>query len=148
MLAADQAVKHALLSGAFSGLDGKTLIPGLLDMKFTWNRGISFSLLWQGGERGSLLLTLGMTVLVAGLLVWLMRADRRSLALAIGLVAGGALGNLIDRYLYHAVFDFLVVRLGHALLFVCNIADIFISLGVVGLLLDAVWGESQTGAAS
>jgi lipoprotein signal peptidase len=72
-LAADQAVKHALLSGAFSGL---------------------------------------------------------------------------DRYLYHAVFDFLVVRLGHSLLFVCNIADIFISLGVVGLLLDAVWGESHSGAAS
>jgi len=43
---------------------------------------------------------------------------------AIGLIIGGALGNLVDRYLYGAVFDFLVMRLGEITLFVCNLADI------------------------
>jgi len=44
----------------------------------------------------------------------------------IGLIAGGALGNLVDRYLYGAVFDFLVLQLEGITLFVCNAADVAI----------------------
>jgi signal peptidase II len=58
--------------------------------------------------------------------------------LAIGLIIGGALANLIDRYLYGAVFDFLVIRLGGITLFVCNLADIAITLGTLGLLFDSL----------
>jgi len=53
------------------------------------------------------------------------------------------LGNLVDRYLYGAVFDFLVVRLGEVTLFVCNLADIAITLGTFGLLIDSLVARSS-----
>ena len=137
VLAADQAVKLILLSGAFSVLDGSTLIPGALNVRFTWNRGVSFSLLWQNGDLGRVLLLAGLTAVVAVLSAWLFRARRTLEALAIGCIIGGALSNLLDRYRYGAVFDFLQVHLGYTQLFVCNVADVFITFGVIGLLIDA-----------
>ena len=59
-------------------------------------------------------------------------------ALAYGLVLGGALGNLVDRFRFHAVFDFLSLHLGTVLLFVCNLPDIVISAGVVLLFVEAL----------
>ena len=64
------------------------------------------------------------------------RTRKPVLATALGLIVGGALGNVADRYSHGGVFDFLVVRLGAHPLFICNSADIFISLGFVLWLLD------------
>ena len=122
-LAADQAVKRLLLSGAVD-LNGTMLIPDVANVTFAWNRGVSFNLLWSNSDLGSLLLFAGAACIVAALLVWAFRARRVRVAVAIGLIIGGALGNLVDRYLYGAVFDFLVMRLGEITLFVCNLADI------------------------
>jgi signal peptidase II len=57
----------------------------------------------------------------------------------MGLIVGGALGNIVDRVVHGAVFDFLVVRLGSHPLFVCNTADLFISLGVLFLAVDLLF---------
>jgi lipoprotein signal peptidase len=139
VLAADQAVKRLLLSGAVD-LNGTMLIPGVANVAFAWNRGVSFSLLWQNSDLGSLLLFAGAACIVAALLVWALRTRRAGVA--IGLIIGGALGNLVDRYLYGAVFDFLVIRLGEITLFVCNLADIAITLGTFGLLIDSLVARS------
>jgi len=144
--AADQAVKRLLLSGAVD-LDGASLIPGIMDVHFAWNRGVSFSLLWSNSSLGSLLLSAGTACIVAALLVWAFRARRTRVSGAIGLIVGGALGNLVDRYRYGAVFDFLVVRLGEITLFVCNLADIAIPVGTVGLLIDALSARASRPAA-
>jgi signal peptidase II len=135
VLAADQAVKRILLSGAVD-LNGTMLIPGVANVAFAWNRGVSFSLLWQNSNLGSLLLSAGAVCIVAALIVWAFRTRRAGVAVVIGLIIGGALGNLVDRYLYGAVFDFLAIRLGEITLFVCNLADIAITLGTLGLLID------------
>jgi signal peptidase II len=141
-VAADQTVKQLLLSGAVD-LDGTSLIPGVVSVDFAWNRGISFSLLRPSTGLGSLLLSAGAAAIVAALLVWAVRARRARVALAIGLMVGGALGNLIDRCLYGAVFDFLVVRLGDITLFVCNLADIAITLGAFALVIDSLLARSS-----
>lgn len=137
VLAADQAVKRWLLSGAVD-FNGTVLIPGVLTGVFVWNQGVSFNLLWLDSELGSLMLSAGAACIVAALLVWAFRARRPRVAIAIGLIIGGALGNLVDRYLYGAVFDFLLVHLGEVTLFICNVADIAITLGVLGLLIDSL----------
>jgi signal peptidase II len=113
------------------------LIPGLLDFHHAWNRGVSFSLLWQDTDRGSLLLSLFLAaiVIVLGAMAW--RAKDALSALGLGLIIGGALGNLYDRVAYRAVFDFLFLHLGRMPLFVCNIADIPITLGVLCLVGEA-----------
>ncbi len=127
-----------LVRSALVSLDGMTLIPGLLDIRSVWNRGISFSLFWQASDVGSLALSLGLVAMVAALAVWIVRTDRPLLAASLGLIVGGALGNIVDRAVHKAVFDFLDVHLGAFPLFVCNASDIFITLGVIGVLVEEV----------
>src|SRR6516165_4390581 len=74
-LAADQAVKRLLLSGAVD-LNGTMLIPDVANVTFAWNRGVSFNLLWSNSDLGSLLLFAGAACIVAALLVWAFRARR------------------------------------------------------------------------
>ena len=59
------------------------------------------------------------------------------------MILGGALGTLVDRALYKAVFDFLYLHLGNMPLFVCNFADIAISAGVVLLLAESMFAKSN-----
>ena len=63
---------------------------------------------------------------------------RASWRLALGLIAGGALGNAIDRAAYGAVFDFVHLHAGSWSWYVFNIADAAIVAGVVGLILDSL----------
>lgn len=140
-LAADIAVKQLFLSQPWNG---RTLIPGLLETHYAWNRGVSFSLFWQSGSVGSALLAALLMAIIVALCVWAFRAAKPVLSAGLGLIVGGALGNLVDRYNHGAVFDFLAVRLGAWPLFVCNSADIFISLGVICLIWDMLFdGEKR-----
>jgi signal peptidase II len=66
-----------------------------------------------------------------------MRANSRLLAAAIGLLISGAAGNAIDRALYGAVVDFVLLHWGNWRWYVFNIADVAIVAGVIGLLYDA-----------
>ncbi len=112
------------------------LIPGLLDFVQTWNRGVSFSLFWQGGNSGRYILIaiLAAIIIGVGILAW--RAGNSFAAMGYGLIVGGALGNLIDRILYGPVFDYLFLHLGTVPLFVFNFSDAAISAGVVLLVAD------------
>src|SRR5262245_5062356 len=98
VLAADQAVKRLLLSGAVD-LNGTMLIPGVANVAFAWNRGVSFSLLWQNSNLGSLLLSAGAVCIVAALLVLALRTLRAGVAVALRLLLGVARGHLANPYL-------------------------------------------------
>jgi signal peptidase II len=106
-----------------------------------WNKGVSFSQL--RGLPPQLLS--GFAILVSlGLIYWLSRVDKRLIAVAIGCVAGGALGNVIDRFRFGAVFDFLdfFIKTGsgwewHWPAF--NLADSAITIGVILLLIDGLF---------
>jgi signal peptidase II len=128
------AVEH-VLAGA-RGI--AVLIPGLLDFIPTWNRGVSFSLFWQDGDRGRyvLIAVLASVVALVGLLAW--RSVNRLEAAGYGLVIGGALGNLADRSLDSAVFDYLFLHLGHISLFVFNFSDFAITAGALLLVAYAL----------
>jgi signal peptidase II len=139
-LAADLSVKHLFLSEAWNS---RVLVPGLLETHYAWNRGVSFSLFWQSGSLGSGLLAALLLAVVLGFAVAAFRTAKPLVAAGLGLIVGGALGNLADRYVHGAVFDFLVVRLGAHPLFVCNSADIFISLGVLCLAADMLRAEPK-----
>lgn len=80
-----------------------------------------------------------MTVISTFVAVMAWRATASVTAAALGLILGGALGNLADRWAHGGgVFDFLWLHLGLTSLFICNGADIAISAGVVLLLLDGM----------
>jgi signal peptidase II len=133
------AVERALMGVAGSF----TIIPGLADFHHAWNRGVSFSLLTQNADSGRYQLMAGLAA-ISAVVAWLAwKSTTRLGAAGYGLILGGALGNLIDRALYGAVFDFLYLHLGGMPLFVCNFADIAISGGVVLLLAQSVFAKPK-----
>jgi signal peptidase II len=110
------------------------------NLVLAWNRGVSFSLFHSGAAYAPYILSAVALAVVAGLLWWLGRMERPLPILAIGLVVGGALGNVIDRLYHGAVVDFLDV---HAVGWhwpAFNLADSAITLGVAGLVIDGLFG--------
>jgi signal peptidase II len=108
---------------------------------FTWveNRGVSFGLFGDGSARWMLSV---FSVVVAGILGWwALKADRRLLVSAIGLIMGGAIGNVIDRIRFGFVVDFLDFSGTGFFPWVFNVADSAITVGVVLLILDSVLSE-------
>jgi len=114
------------------------LIPGLLDFSQVWNRGVSFGLFRQDGDIGRYFLIAVLAAIAIGVSVLAWRATNRLTAAAYGLIVGGALGNLADRAVHGAVFDYLFLHLGRVPLFVCNFPDIAISAGVVLLIGESL----------
>jgi len=117
-------------------------VTPFFNLVFTWNRGITFGLFNQRGTEGAdvgrWLLIAVTGAIVIGLLVWLFRAKGWRLLLALGLVIGGAIGNLVDRVVHGAVADFLDFHLMGYHWYVFNIADAAIVCGVGLLLLDSL----------
>jgi signal peptidase II len=111
------------------------------DIVMVWNHGISYGLLQAttAFERGILA---AFAIGVIGFLVWWLRGVQDfKLALAIGLIVGGAVGNVIDRILYGAVADFFHLYAFGYDWYVFNIADVAVVLGVAVMGLDLVLSE-------
>lgn len=109
-----------------------------------WNRGVSFGLLSSHAEAAAWGLTALALAISAGLVYWLAQVEKRCLALAIGLVIGGALGNVIDRIRYGAVADFLDF---HAFGYhwpAFNAADTAISVGAALIVVDALFDGTKS----
>ena len=140
-LALDQASKIFIVQGFENGsLAGRPLAP-FLDLALRYNRGISFSLLSQDSPIGAALLTAFSLAVVTFLMVWMWRSKAPLTSVGLGLIAGGAVGNAVDRAAYGAVVDFLDLHLGERHFFVFNAADAAISAGVALLIVDGLFGK-------
>lgn len=136
----DQLSKAAIL-GFFAGqVQGQQerLTP-FFNLVLTYNRGMSFGLFnQQGAGLNALLFSLLAAAIVAVLAYWLSRVESPFLAVAIGLVIGGAVGNVIDRIRLGAVVDFLDFYIGSWHWPAFNVADSAICVGVAAMLLDGL----------
>ncbi|HVC55382.1 MAG TPA: signal peptidase II [Stellaceae bacterium] len=135
----DQASK-ALLMGFFGGpacAFQRREVTGFFNLVLACNSGVSFGMFNRAGVN-ALVFGLVAGVIVIALLVWLGRVRSGFLAVAIGLVIGGAVGNLIDRLRLGAVVDFLDFHLGTWHWPAFNFADSAIFLGVMAMLLDGM----------
>jgi signal peptidase II len=99
------------------------------------------------GETGpnTVVFTALAAVIVLGLIAWLRRVQGALLRLAIGLVIGGAIGNVADRLHRGAVVDFLDFHLGAWHWFAFNLADSAICVGVATLVIDGLIGRRRSG---
>ncbi len=153
----DQWSKHLILKEpAFDALDcldqgqrcGGIEVSSIFDLSLVWNRGISFGTLQSDGFMRWVLVAL-VVVIAVGFGVWLLKAARHWTGIALALVVGGALGNVIDRVRFGAVVDFLdfsgpwfdfsyrylgPVEVGFPWVF--NVADAAVSVGAVLLFVD------------
>ena len=144
VLLADQASKYAVLNLLHLPEVGDIpLLPPVLDLAMVWNHGVTFGLL-QSSARGQIILGVVALAVVAGLALWLRRAETAIVAAALGAIAGGALGNVVDRGRFGMVVDFVHVHWGRfdPFPYVFNVGDSAIVVGVAVLLLDSVLGAS------
>ncbi len=115
------------------------------NLVLTGNRGMSFGLFNDDAAANTAVFSVLAAVIVLGLIAWLWRAESLQLRVGIGLVIGGAIGNVTDRLLRGAVVDFLDFHLGGWHWFAFNLADAAICLGVVALLIDGLLGHRGNG---
>nr|WP_210340299.1 signal peptidase II [Microvirga splendida] len=116
------------------------LLP-FLSLSLAFNRGVSFSMFSADTGTGVAILLI-VQALATAFVTWsALRARGLGERTGFGLIAGGALGNLIDRVLDGAVTDFLDLHPMAWRLFTFNIADVFISAGVALLVIDAFRGS-------
>jgi lipoprotein signal peptidase len=140
-LAADQGSKTWILHGLNLPDRGDVpVLPPVLDFAMVWNHGVTFGLLQAGNRWGQILLAAIAIAVVAGLLVWLRRAESALVAGALGAIAGGALGNVLDRFRFGMVVDFIHVHWGalDPFPYVFNVGDSAIVCGVAALLLEGM----------
>lgn len=134
----DQISKHIILLnfGETSRLISE--ITSFFNIVLVWNHGISFGMFSNHPEWVPLIL-LGVTLAITiALIIWLAKAERRITSAALGLVIGGAIGNIIDRIIYGAVVDFLDFSIAGYHWPAFNIADASIFIGVVLLLIETI----------
>ena len=115
-------------------------VTSFFDFVLTCNRGVSFGFFNQPGQPalGFWIFSVLATLVVIALVVWLFRVRSPLLAVAIGLVIGGAIGNVVDRLRLGAVVDFLYFHVGAWYWPAFNLADSAICLGVAAMLLDGL----------
>jgi signal peptidase II len=118
---------------------GDLYVAPFFNLVSAWNKGVGFSLMTMQGASGPYILSGLALVISAGLLVWLLRSRRALPVIGLGLAIGGALGNVIDRLAYGAVFDFLQFHLGDYYWPAFNLADSALTIGVALLLIDGLF---------
>jgi signal peptidase II len=119
------------------------LLP-FINLVAVWNYGVSFGMFNSGSTAAAWIFIALALVIVAVLAVWLYRAARAVPAAALGLVIGGAVGNVLDRIRYGAVFDFLDVHAAGWHWPAFNVADSAISVGVAVLFIDSLFHGSES----
>ncbi|WP_343234547.1 signal peptidase II [Microvirga splendida] len=112
-------------------------LTSFINLIVVWNRGISYGLFQQSSDLGRWVLIVVSILAAIGLSVWIRRTPAKLLAASLGLIVGGAVGNVIDRLWFGAVFDFIQFHIGSWSWYVFNVADAAIVAGVVGLLYDS-----------
>ena len=130
----DRTTKIYLLNLQEGGVDIDFYIYPFLNFYLVWNTGIGFGLASMETNIYYHILTSIIVIVNIGLIFFLIRFKTIS-AYLIALIIGGSLGNLFDRIYYYAVPDFIDLHFGNYHWFIFNVADIFITAGIIGLIL-------------
>ena len=133
----DRATKLYLINLQMSGIDIDFYIYPFLNFYMVWNTGLGFGLASMEANIYYHILTLFIGI-VNVILVFFLVKTKGAYSYLIALIIGGSLGNLFDRIYYYAVPDFIDLHLGNYHWFVFNVADIFITLGIIGLILTEI----------
>jgi signal peptidase II len=147
VLLADQGSKWWVLNGLDLPALGQVVLLPVLNLTMVRNTGVTFGLLNGLGSWGHILLTIVALAVVTALGFWLHRAESKVVAVAIGAIAGGAIGNVIDRVRFGWVVDFIHAHVdtpwGDFSWYVFNVADAAIVCGVAALILDAQFSKRR-----
>lgn len=118
-------------------------LTSFFNLVMVWNQGISFGMLNDGGDHGRTALMVMTFLIIATLFVWVWRNESRMTAWGLGLIIGGAIGNLVDRARFGAVADFLDFHWAGVHWPAFNVADSAIVIGVAILGWDSIFNDAK-----
>ena len=130
----DRTSKIYLINLQSTGTEIDFYITSFLNFYLVWNTGIGFGLMSLEANIVYHILTT-IIVIVNLVLIYFLFKSKDTHAYFFALVIGGSLGNLFDRIYYFAVPDFIDLHIGVYHWYIFNIADIFITIGILGLVL-------------
>ena len=139
----DRISKVYLLDLQSSGTEIDFYILPFLNFYLIWNTGIGFGLAAMETNIYYHIITVIIVFVNMGLIFFLVKSRGVNIYL-FALIIGGALGNLFDRIYYYAVPDFIDLHLGNYHWFIFNVADIFITIGIIGLMLVEILKKEKT----
>ncbi|MEQ9559207.1 MAG: signal peptidase II [Rhodospirillales bacterium] len=143
VLVLDQITKWWVLTDLMNPPRVIEVLP-FANLVLVWNRGVSFGLFNTASDYGPWILSALALAVSAVLAVWLFRGPERMVGWGIGLILGGALGNVIDRLVHGAVVDFVDLHLGGAHWPAFNVADSAITVGATLLILDSLFHRDKS----
>lgn len=141
VIALDQITKWWVLSVVLTDGIRSVEVTPFFNLVMVWNYGISFGLFAHEAAYLPYVLSAVSVAIAAVLVGWLRNADRAFIAVALGMVIGGAVGNVVDRLRFGAVADFLDFHAFGWHFWAFNIADSGISVGVFLLVIDGLFRD-------
>ena len=130
----DRFIKIYFINLQLSGTEVDFYINSFLNFYLVWNKGIGFGLASMETNIYYHMLTFLIVIINVGLIIFLFKS-KGFYSYLIALVIGGSLCNMADRLYYYAVPDFIDFHIGNYHWFIFNVADIFITVGIIGLVL-------------
>ncbi|MFL2815438.1 MAG: signal peptidase II [Alphaproteobacteria bacterium] len=132
----DLLSKNKIISIFKDGVVEKIYVNEYLDFILVFNTGISYGLFSGGGDFQKWIL-ISLSILIVIFLLSFIRNESSILSkLSISFIIGGALGNVLDRFIYGAVVDFISLHAKGFSWYIFNIADMFIVIGVILFILS------------
>ena len=139
----DRLSKICLLNLQSNGTDIDFYVFPFLNFNLVWNTGIGFGLISLETNIFYHILTLIIAAVNIVLIFFIIKSKGIYVYL-LALIIGGSLGNLFDRIYYYAVPDFIDFHIGNFHWFVFNVADIFITVGIIGLMFTELFKTGKT----
>ena len=138
----DRATKMYLINLQTAGTDIDFYIFSFLNFYLVWNTGIGFGLASMESNIFYHVLT-GLIIIINIFLVLFLLKSKGISGYLIAMIIGGSLGNLFDRMYYYAVPDFIDFHIGKYHWFVFNVADIFITVGIISFIILEIFKEEK-----
>ena len=134
----DRISKIIIISSSDINGDFFFKLSSFLSFNLIWNEGIAFGLFSFNDELFYSILTL-IIVVITIIVFWLMLKSEGVEKIGYMMIGGGSLGNIFDRLYYSSVPDFIDINFKNFHWFIFNVADIFISLGVIILICSEIF---------
>tara|TARA_B110000014_G_C20102096_1_gene578730 strand:+ start:1443 stop:1937 length:495 start_codon:yes stop_codon:yes gene_type:complete len=137
----DRLTKIYILNLSEGGTEVDFYIFSFLNIYLVWNTGIGFGLFSVEPNLFYHFITF-LIIVINFILIYLLIKSSTKKSFLFALILGGSLGNMYDRLYYFAVPDFIDFHLGDFHWFIFNVADIFITMGIIGLLIFELLGSN------
>jgi signal peptidase II len=140
----DRVSKILILKNFLNNSLSEIYINSFLNFSLVWNSGIGFGLLQIESNIFYSTVSIIITAINLILIYWMITTSNYLESIFISIILGGSLGNLFDRFYYNSVPDFIDLQYKSFHWFTFNIADIFITIGIIGLIIIDLFKKKKT----